>query len=396
MKHQFLVYLGICGLFLIHACSKSAVDRNPDLVDNSASFSTDGKTSSSSGTGDSLQTPAGVLTAGEWNDLNHWNFWDSLQQVPDFSKMTAYWNFYPSHRMSVQVVDLQGNAAIDVAVDLKMNGVVVAQARTDNYGNAELWPGLLDANFQIGQSVFQIVVADGQFTQNDPIFYKDGVNKIQLPFQFYAPQGIQVALVVDATGSMGDEISYLKAELEDVLKRVEQDHPGSDLLTGALFYRDEGDDYLTRLSQFTNNIATSTNFVKNQEAGGGGDFPEAVHTALQQSISDLQWSPKARTRLIFLVLDAPPHHTPQVIQSLQQSILQAQEKGVKIIPITASGIDKETEFLMRYFAMTTNGSYVFITNHSGIGNPHLEATVGPYRVEFLNDLMVRLINFYAE
>jgi hypothetical protein len=163
-----------------------------------------------------------------------------------------------------------------------------------------------------------------------------------------------------------------------------------------LFYRDEGDDYLTRLSQFTNSIATSTNFVKNQEAGGGGDFPEAVHTALQQSISDLQWSPKARTRLIFLVLDAPPHHTPEVIQSLQQSILQAQEKGKKIIPITASGIDKETEFLMRYFAATTNGTYVFITNHSGIGNPHLEATVGPYRVEFLNDLMVRLINFYAE
>jgi hypothetical protein len=234
MKHQFLVYLGICGLFLIHACSKSAVDRNPDLGDTSANFAIDGKTSSSSGTGDSLQAPAGVLTAGEWNDLNHWNFWDSLQQVPDYSKMTAYWDFYPSHRMSVQVVDLQGNAAIDVAVDLKMNGVVVAQARTDNYGYAELWPGLLDANFKIGLSVFQLVVADGQFTLNDPVFYKDGVNKIQLPFQIYAPQGIQVALVVDATGSMGDEISYLKAELEDVLKRVEQDHPGSDLLTGAL------------------------------------------------------------------------------------------------------------------------------------------------------------------
>ena len=38
------------------------------------------------------------------------------------------------------------------------------------------------------------------------------------------------------------------------------------------------------------------------------------------------------------------------------------------------------------------GNYVFITNHSGIGNDHLEPTVGDYEVEFLNDLMVRLIN----
>lgn len=68
------------------------------------------------------------------------------------------------------------------------------------------------------------------------------------------------------------------------------------------------------------------------------------------------------------------------------------KKGIKIIPITASGIDKETEFLMRFFAISTNGTYVFITNHSGIGNEHLEPTVGDYEVEFLNDLMVRLIN----
>ena len=51
---------------------------------------------------------------------------------------------------------------------------------------------------------------------------------------------------------------------------------------------------------------------------------------------------------------------------------------------------------MRFMAISTNGTYVFITSDSGIGNPHLEPTVGEYEVEFLNDLLVRLINKYSE
>ena len=67
-------------------------------------------------------------------------------------------------------------------------------------------------------------------------------------------------------------------------------------------------------------------------------------------------------------------------------------KGIKIIPITASGIDKEKEFLMRYMAIATNGAYVFSTNDSGVGNDHLVASVGKYQVESLNNLMEGLIN----
>ncbi len=51
---------------------------------------------------------------------------------------------------------------------------------------------------------------------------------------------------------------------------------------------------------------------------------------------------------------------------------------------------------MRLMAMTTNGTYVFITNDSGVGNDHLQASVGEYQVELLNKLMVRLINKYTE
>ena len=99
---------------------------------------------------------------------------------------------------------------------------------------------------------------------------------------------------------------------------------------------------------------------------------------------------------LFLILDAPPHHeTPSVVTQIQELTEKAASKGIKIIPITASGIQKDTEFLMRFIAMVTNSTYVFITNDSGIGNDHIEATVGEYDVEYLNDLMVRLVSKYT-
>jgi len=52
--------------------------------------------------------------------------------------------------------------------------------------------------------------------------------------------------------------------------------------------------------------------------------------------------------------------------------------------------------MMRFISIATNGTYVFITNDSGIGNSHLSPTVGKYDVEYLNNLMVRLIKKYSK
>ena len=50
---------------------------------------------------------------------------------------------------------------------------------------------------------------------------------------------------------------------------------------------------------------------------------------------------------------------------------------------------------MRFMAMSTNGTYVFLTDDSGIGNSHLKPTTGSFQVEQLNGLMNRLIRKYA-
>ncbi len=116
---------------------------------------------------------------------------------------------------------------------------------------------------------------------------------------------------------------------------------------------------------------------------------------MDDGVNNHQWRDDARARLLFLVLDAPPHYTQDRITRLQNIARAAADRGVRIIPVAASGISKETEFLLRFLDIATGGTYVFITGHSGIGGSHIEPTVGGYNVEFLNNLLVRVITGYT-
>ena len=237
---------------------------------------------------------------------------------------------------------------------------------------------------------------NGQSISKSLKLYSEGINEIDFNTNQNLSDKVELSFIGDATGSMQDELEFLKDDLANVIQRVKDNNSSLQIYTSSVFYRDEGDDYIVRSKDFTKNLTTTLDFINDQRAGGGGDFPEAVHSALKVGIEELRWSKNAKTRIAFLLLDAPPHHNSKIIGALQNSIKEAARKGIKVIPITASGIDKETEFLMRFFSISTNSTYVFITNDSGIGNDHLKPSTGEYEVEYLNDLMVRLINKYSE
>jgi hypothetical protein len=277
---------------------------------------------------------------------------------------------------------------------LLKNGNIVWESKSDNYGKAEMWVDLFQENQSVEISEFSLQI-NGEPINLELRLFSEGINEIELNTIQNISDKVELSFIVDATGSMGDELEFLKDDLANVIQRVKENNSSLNIYTSSVFYRDEGDDYVVRNSNFTDNLNTTLDFINNQSAGGGGDFPEAVHSALKLGIEEHQWSENAKTRIAFLLLDAPPHHESQIIEELQSSIRMAAKKGIKVIPITASGIDKDTEFLMRFFSISTNSTYVFITDDSGIGNDHLEPSVGEYEVEFLNDLMVRLINEYS-
>ncbi len=336
------------------------------------------------------QFEPGVLTAGEWNDLNNWDFWNNLLSNQAYYDDVNKWNLKEIKRYSFVLADNNGSLVANAEISLLSNQVEVWLTKTDSKGKATLWSDL-----ELDGLSARVKFEDTEEIVADVKAYAEGINKVNLNRTIDNKIIIDIYFAVDATGSMGDEIDYLKVELNNVIERIKQNNPLLEMRFGSVFYRDEGDDYVTRHLNFTTDEASLISFISDQSAGGGGDFPEAVHSALDVAITQNSWNDNASARVMFLLLDAPPHYTQEVISSLEENLIKAAEKGIKIIPITASGIDKATEYLMRSFAILTNGTYVFITNDSGVGNDHLEPTIGEFEVEKLNDLMVRLVGEYV-
>lgn len=397
MKIKFISCALLFFGFLFQSCTSDRV--SDESLSSDVSTSEDASRSSdasSGGGGNSGNVQAGLITAGEWNDLEKWNFWKDLENNQEFSKMASYWKFYTDYRVSIQVKN-SDLPVVNAVVKLYNQQSLVSEGLTDNMGVSELWVSLFDEIQSQEVKDYHITVNDKKVNQ-EVLIEKNKVNTVVISVDspVILTNKVELSFIVDATGSMGDELEFLKDDLEDVIKNVEKDDSSLDVRTSSVFYRDEGDDYLVKISPFTGDLQNTLNFISKQSADGGGDYPEAVEVGLKKSIEDLKWSSNAKTRIAFLLLDAPPHHNNQVIESIQNTVADAQKKGIKIIPITASGVDKETEFLMRYLAISTQGTYVFITNDSGIGNDHIEASVGQYEVEKLNDLIVRLIQKYSK
>lgn len=335
------------------------------------------------------QFEPGILTAGEWNDLNNWEFWNNLLNNQEYYKDVNKWNLKEIKRYSFIVQDNNNSSVANAEITLLAKDVEIWKTKTDSKGKATLW-----ANMEIGEVTANIELNGANETIRNVKEFTEGTNNVSLNTSILNNKIVDIYFAVDATGSMGDEINYLKAELNNVIQRVKQNNTSIEMRFGSVFYRDKGDEYITRSLNFTANETDLTSFISNQNADGGGDFPEAVHSALDVAILQNTWNSNASTRILFLLLDAPPHYNQEVISSLESNIIEAAEKGIKIIPISASGIDKATEYLMRSFAILTNGTYIFITDDSGVGNSHLEPTIGEFNVEKLNDLMVKVIDNY--
>lgn len=334
---------------------------------------------------------SGLITAGEWKDLRNWTFWLDLLEKEDFKSFADYWSMYTHRRVSIHV-HTDDVPHPDLPIELRNGNQVVWQSRTNNRGAAELFVSPFHA--QTDGSEWSVWISGEEVIQVDS-FYEGEPLRIALDSDPAVPTKVDIMFIVDATGSMGDELEFLKDDLQSIIAKIQSDQGSQNVRTGAVFYRDVNDDYITRSSDLTTDLTSTVNFVRTQSAQGGGDYPEAVHSALNDAMA-LSWSSSARARLAFLILDAPPHYESDVISDLQSACKEMAQRGITLIPISASGIDKNTEFLLRKMAILTNGTYVFITNHSGIGNDHIEASVGEYEVEYLNELVVRLIREYTE
>ena len=342
--------------------------------------------SHSGASGKSSEPQSGQLTAAEVNDLEKWAEWKKITAFGEAKTIAEKWQFVFENRVHIQVKDRFGNPANNTKVTLYKNRTPIIKGRTDVYGNLILFKGEKTSKDNFMVQVYQGEELLGKSISNSQ---KDVSFTLK---NAKSNNDIDIMFTVDATGSMGDEIAYLKSELKNIMSRI--DTSIEQKRVALTFYRDHGDQYVTRSFDFESNIDKVKAQLDLQGANGGGDYEEAVEEALRVSLAQ-SWNDQARSKLMFLMLDAPPHFTEKNVAMIKAQIKKAQEQGIRIIPVVASGANKNVEFLMRFFSVSTNGTYVFLTDDSGIGNPHIEATTEDFKVEKLNDLIVRLIEKYA-
>ncbi|MEQ9500735.1 MAG: VWA domain-containing protein [Deltaproteobacteria bacterium] len=200
---------------------------------------------------------------------------------------------------------------------------------------------------------------------------------------------LDIAFVLDTTGSMWDELDYLRAEFAALAEQIERNNPNADPRYALVAYGDEGETYVTDVTDFTSDTADFQRTLETQETTGGGDYPEAPDRGLEDALK-LEWRKGSVARMIFWIADAPHHREDS--DRLTRAIHGARENDIHIYPVAASGADERTERSMRGAAQYTGGRYIFITDDSGVGGAHKEPSVPCYFVTKLDAAVRRMVD----
>ena len=335
---------------------------------------------------------AGQLTAGEWCDNENWGFFSNLVEsnAIDFPSF----GINPTNRTAVKVKAKDGSAVVNAKVKLlDKDSNVLWSAVTNKQGEAFLFnQGDNDGeSVEIESEGVKQNIELGKKGGNDQTKKKSDSKELEVVFDGKGKlyDSTDIMFILDTTSSMSDEMLFLQSEFTAITKAVDAEKTRY----AVNFYRDDGDEYVTKCSDFTNDVKELQKKLNSEEAEGGGDYPEAVAEILDESIIQGSWNDES-VKIAFLIFDAPPHEGKE--KMLVEAAKTAAEKGIRIVPVVASDSDIETELFGRAMAITSGGKYVFLTDDSGIGNSHAEPIIGSYEVRPLYEIIVDIINEYKQ
>jgi hypothetical protein len=184
---------------------------------------------------------------------------------------------------------------------------------------------------------------------------------------------VEVAFVLDSTGSMGGLIEGAKQKIWSIANSIIAEKPTPDVRVGLISYRDRGDDYVTKRFDLTDDIDAVYKNLQSFTADGGGDDDESVNQALHEAVTDFSWSKDRKVlKIIFLVGDYPPHMDYQGEVQYPATCKEAVNRDL-IIDTVQCGEVPETTRVWQDIARRAEGSYVALAQS---GNMTVLAT--PY------------------
>lgn len=176
---------------------------------------------------------------------------------------------------------------------------------------------------------------------------------------------VEVAFVLDTTGSMSGLIEGAKRKIWSIATSIVDANPDATIRMGLVAYRDIGDDYVTKTYDLTTDIQDLYANLLELKARGGGDWPESVNEALDIAVNRLKWTDGTEAhRIVFLVGDAPPHMDYEQDKKYPQTLSVARQKDILINTVLA-GNARDTERVWRDIAQGGNGRFIPIPQDGG-------------------------------
>lgn len=326
--------------------------------------------------------------------------------VDDNADFAAFQQFLQGHeeasnlgrdvsvRQRLQVVDAQGRPVPDAEVAVSARNGARMWARTDAGGQVWVHPNAFDDRDSDSYQV-QVRRAGRTVTAALQRGQKNALQVVVADAPLPARAKLDLVFMVDATGSMADEIDKLRDSLQGIVRDIAKLPSNPDICLGLVTYRDRGDEYFVRGWDLSNNVAAFQKVLDGVQANGGGDYPEAMNEAFDHAVQTMNWRGASTTRLLVSLADAPPHMDyPQ--PRYEQTMLAALGKGIKVLSVAASGQDTTGEIAQRQIAQYTGGRFIFLTYKdasdpsSGPGSETVHE-VENYSVDTLDKLVVRLV-----
>lgn len=160
----------------------------------------------------------------------------------------------------------------------------------------------------ISDSQAELINSFSVLTNNDAsacnlILEKDEIPDILCQILIKAEEGSEVVFLVDATGSMSDDIDEVKNNINEILNCLPDG-----VRLGAATYGDNRVDPNNwyEAIDLTEDVEAVRTFINAISVFGGGDYPESVFDAIWKTLDEFSWKDCDAPDIIMVMGDAEP------------------------------------------------------------------------------------------
>ncbi len=297
------------------------------------------------------------LKAGFADDNEQFNYF--LNFLNDYGQNIDYYPINIEERIQLKILDRNNKAIPNANVKIKANNKTYQTGKSYADGSFFIYPLQVNIDVKIFEAEieYQNQNKNLKIDRNGPRLVEEILN---IDRESYQSIPIDLLFILDVTGSMGEELERLKTSIEIINLNIAALNIRPAIRFGLVSYRDQDDDFVTKIIPFTSNLQEFQKELSKLSAKGGGDDPEDLQSALKDALQKMDWNDSG-IRLGFIITDAATHLDYDQKYTYVNAAEEAKEKGIKIFSVGTGGLDISGEYILRQISQYTYGKYIFLT-----------------------------------